>query len=175
MVTFPHLTVDLATGKGTVIAALMAVGAAACWGVGTAFSKYALKGTSFPHITALRFGLTIPFALLFATVSGSASKITAITMSEFLYLIAITFSTGLVALLIYYFGLQKISASRSAILELFWPFTSVMVGWIFLHQGLTITQAIGAITLFTTTYLLARDPKEAPVIVPKEAGAGAIA
>jgi drug/metabolite transporter (DMT)-like permease len=175
-VTFPHLTVDFATGKHTMVAALMAVGAAACWGCGTAFSKYALKGTSFPHITALRFGITIPFALLFATASGSASKITAITLTEFGYLVAITFSTGLVALLIYYYGLQKISASRSAILELVWPLSSVIIGWVFLHQGLTFTQALGALTLFGTTYMLARDPKEAPVMVPKEAGAtGAIA
>lgn len=171
LVTFPHLAVNLSTGSGTVKAAMMAVGAAACWGIGTAFSKYTLKGTSSPHITALRFGFTIPFALLFASFSGSASKITAITLTQFWYLVAITFSTGLVALLIYYYGLQKISASRAAILELAWPLSSVIIGWVFLHQGLTVTQAIGAVTLFCTTYLLARDPKEAPVIVPKEAGA----
>lgn len=167
-VTFPHLKVDFATGKGTLIAALMAVGAAASWGIATAFSKYALKGTSFPHITALRFGLTIPFALVFAAISGSAGKIDSITGNQFMYLVFITFSTGLVALLIYYYGLQKISASRSAILELAWPLSSVIVGWAFLHQGLTWTQGLGAITLFATTYLLARNPKEKTVVIDRQ-------
>jgi drug/metabolite transporter (DMT)-like permease len=163
LVTFPHLRVNLATGTGTLIAALMAVAAAASWGTATAFSKYALKGTSFPHITALRFGFTIPFALLFATFSGSASKIGSITGQEFMYLLLITFSTGLVALLIYYYGLQKISASRASILELAWPMSSVLIGYLFLHQGLTVTQLLGAITLLATTYLLARKPKEKTV------------
>lgn len=156
-VTFPNLTVNLGTGKGTAIAALMAVGAAAAWGVSTAFSKYALKGTPSMQVTALRFGITPFFALLFVALSGSTNAITKITLDQFAYLVAITFSTGLVALWIYYFGLKRVMASRAAILELAWPVSAVVVGYIWLHQGLTLTQGIAAVVLTATIYKIARD------------------
>lgn len=159
--TFPNLTVNFATGSGTLIAALLAVGAAAAWGVGTAFSKYALKSTSYVHVTGLRFGFTVIFALLFAFGTGSAGAIVLLTWTQFWYLFGITFSTGLVALLIYYYGLQKIEASKSAVLELAWPLSSVIVGWLFLGQGLTWSQALGAGLLIATTYALAKSDRSA--------------
>lgn len=156
-VTFPGLSVNLSTGTGTLVAALFAVGAAAAWGSSTAFSKYALKDTSTLHITALRFGITPFFAMAFVLLSGSASSLTAITLNQFGYLVAITFSTGMVALLIYYFGLKRVLASRAALLELAWPLSAVFVGYFYLHQGFTFTQGIGAIVLAGTIYLIAKD------------------
>lgn len=156
-VSFPHVSVNLATGKGTAMAALMAVGAATAWGTSTAFSKYALKGTSSLQITGLRFGITPFFALLFVVLSGSTHAIRTITLNQFAYLVAITFSTGLVALWIYYFGLKRVLASRAAILELAWPASAVVIGYVWLHQGLTWTQGIAAIVLAGTIYVIARD------------------
>jgi drug/metabolite transporter, DME family len=158
--TFPDITINFSTGKGTTIAALFAVGAAASWGISTAFSKYALKGTSSLHITAARFGITPLFALLFAGLSGSAGTIGTITFEQFKYLVVITFSTGLVALIIYYFGLKRVRASRAAILELAWPASAVVIGYIWLHQGLTWTQGIGALVLTGTILLIARDTRD---------------
>ncbi len=159
-VTFPDISVNLSTGNGTLMAALMAVGAAAAWGTSTAFSKYALKDTSSLHITAARFGITPFFAILFVLASGSSSSLGKITLDQFKYLAAITFSTGLVALAIYYFGLQRIAASRAAVLELAWPLSAFIVGWFFLHQGLTASQAIGALVLSGMIYLIAKDAQK---------------
>lgn len=153
----PHGIVNFSTGNGTFMAGLMALGAAAAWGTSTAFSKYALKGTSTLHITALRFGITPFFAMGFVLLSGSAHAIGSITLNQFLYLLAITFSTGMMALLIYYFGLKRVLASRAAILELAWPISAVVVGYIWLHQGLTGTQAVAALVLTGAIYLIARD------------------
>ena len=161
VVTFPDLAVNWSTGKGTMLAALMAVGAAAAWGTSTAFSKYALKGTSSLHITALRFGITPLFALIFVLLSGSTSSLGSITFDQFKYLVAITFSTGLVALIIYYWGLKRVLASRAAVLELAWPVSAVIIGWIWLEQGLTLTQAIGALVLSGAIYLIAKDSQAA--------------
>lgn len=166
-VTFPHLAIDLSTGNGTLMAGLMAVGAAAAWGSSTAFSKYALKGTSSIQITALRFGITPFFALFFVGLSGNFGAVTTITRSQFAYLVAITFSTGLVALLIYYFGLKRVLASRSAILELAWPASSVLVGYFWLHQSLTWSQSIAALVLTGTIYLIARDSSRPTVAKTK--------
>jgi drug/metabolite transporter (DMT)-like permease len=165
--TFPDISINLSTGNGTLMAGLMAVGAAAAWGTSTAFSKYALRGTSSFHVTAARFGITPIFALMFAFMSGSAGQITHITLDQFKYLVAITFSTGLVALMIYYFGLKRVRASRAAILELAWPASAVLIGYIWLDQHLTWSQGIGALVLTGAIYLIARDSRD--VITPDKA------
>ena len=156
-VTFPDIKVNLSTGQGTVIAALFAVGAAAAWGTSTALSKYSLKNTSSIHITALRFGITPIFALMFVGLSGSSQSLTNVGLEQFKYLALITFSTGLVALVVYYFGLQRVLASRAAILELAWPASAVLVGWIWLDQKLTLSQIIAAVILTFTVVQIARD------------------
>ncbi|HEX5744432.1 MAG TPA: DMT family transporter [Candidatus Saccharimonadales bacterium] len=158
--TFPNVTINFATGTGTVVAALFAVGAAASWGISTAFSKYSLQGTSSFHVTAARFGIAPFFALLFAGFSGSAGAIGSITLNQFWYLLAITFSTGLVAILIYYYGLKRVKASRAAILELAWPASAVLVGYFWLHQSLTVTQAVGGLVLTGAIVMIARDTRD---------------
>lgn len=161
VVSFPDLKVNLSTGNGTLIAALMAVGAAAAWGTSTAFSKYALKETSSLHITSLRFGFTAIFAMLFVLVSGNLDKVGTISFDQFKYLLAITFSTGLVALLIYYYGLKRVMASRAAILELAWPASAVLVDYIWFDQRFTATRIIGAVVLTAVIYQIARDSAQA--------------
>jgi DME family drug/metabolite transporter len=156
-VTFPNARVVFGTGRGTLIAALLAVGAAAAWGSSTAFSKYALKDTSSLHITTLRFGITSLFAVPFIIGSHCLSAWGAMTAGQLKYLVAITFSTGLVALVIYYYGLQRVLASRSAILELAWPVSAVVVGFVWLHQGLTISQAVAAVILAGVIVMIVRD------------------
>lgn len=166
LTAFPSLSVNLSTGKGTLVAALFAVAAAASWGIATAFSKYALQGTSSLHVTAARFGLAPVFAFIILLFSGKVSTLGTITGQQWSYLLAITFSTGLVALVIYYYGLQRVAASRAAILELAWPLSSVIIGWLWLHQGLTLTQAIGALLLTATTYLITKDTRDKVVATP---------
>lgn len=156
-VSFPDLTVNLSTGDGTLMAALFAIGAAAAWGTSTAFSKYALKGTSPLHVGALRFGFTPIFALVFVLFSGNTESLGAVTAEQFKYIVAITFSTGLMALLIYYFGLKRIPASRSTLLELTWPLSAVIIGYLFLNETLVATQALGSVTLLAIIFIIAKD------------------
>ena len=156
-VSFPSGLVNLSTGNGTLLAALFAIGAAAAWGTSTVFSKYALNGTSAVHITALRFGITPFFALIFVALSGNLHTLDTITFRQLEYLLAITFSTGMVALLLYYFGLKQVLASRAALLELAWPVSALVVGWIWLHQSLSGSQAVAGLVLTGAIYLIARD------------------
>jgi drug/metabolite transporter (DMT)-like permease len=157
-VSFPNLTVTTIS-NGAFAAALMAIGAAASWGISTTFSKYALKNTSFLHITAVRFGLTPFFALAFVLLFGQSQSLTNLEPVQWRYIAAITFSTGLVALAIYYFGLKHIPASRSTLLELAWPLSATLVGYIFLGDHLTMTQWIGAVVLVIVMLLVARDAR----------------
>ncbi|HEX3082482.1 MAG TPA: DMT family transporter [Candidatus Saccharimonadia bacterium] len=159
-VAFPTLTVNFATGAGTALAALFALGAAASWGTSTAFSKYSLKDTSSIHITAARFALTPVFALGFVFLMGGSGSLFALAPVQWKYIGFITLSTGFVALAIYYFGLKRVPASRSAILELTWPLSALITGYAFLHQSLTTSQFIGAVVLLITVILIARDAQK---------------
>lgn len=159
-VSFPDLHVHLNTGEGTAIAALLAVAAAICWGSSTAFSKYTLRDTSFLHTTTARFAFTPIFALLLTFILGQSSSLGAVTLIQWKYLLAITFSTGMVALAIYYYGLQKILASRSTILELTWPISAVIIGFFVLHEKMTLTQWLGSFVLLTTMYMVVREAKK---------------
>jgi len=159
--------VNLSTGNGTFMGGLMAIGAAAAWGTSTAFSKYALKGTSTLHITSLRFAITPLFALLFVFFTGD-QKLPMLNGNQFKYLLAITFSTGMVALLIYYWGLKRILASRSAILELAWPASAVLIGWIWQHAGLTWSQAIAAIVMVGAIYYVAQEDRDTETAMAKK-------
>lgn len=159
-VTFPNLIPNFETGGGTALAALLAVGAALCWATSTSFSKYSLKDTSSLHITALRFGLTPVFALGLVFLLGQSASLTAVSPEQWKYIAFITLSTGFVALAIYYFGLKRVPASRSAILELTWPLSALVVGYSFLHQSLTTSQLIGAVVLLATVALIARDAQK---------------
>lgn len=158
-VSFPQLKVNTATGAGTVLAALLALGAAASWGTSTAFSKYTLAGTSFLHITAARFALAPIFALILAGILGHSGQLGAVTAIQWQYLVGITVSTGLVALAIYYFGLQRVPASRSTILELTWPVSAILAGYIFLGERLSVSQILGSIVLIATMVAVARESK----------------
>ncbi|MFH1509041.1 MAG: EamA family transporter [bacterium] len=165
-VSFPDLKVNFATGKETVYAILFALGAAAAWGISTAYSKYALKGTSFLQITAIRFGITPIFAFLFLPFLGQTDQITNVNPNQWMYILAIVFSTGLVALAVYYFGLQRVPASRSTFLELAWPVSAVLVGTFFLNETLTSTQWLGAIVLVLSMIAIARDSKRVELATP---------
>ncbi len=157
-VSFPGLKVTT-TGAGTITAALLALGAAACWGSSTALSKYSLKGVPFLNVTAARFAFAPIFALILTGALGKTDQLTAISPTQWLYLLAITFSTGLVALAIYYFGLQRVPASRSTILELAFPLSAALIGYLFLGDRLSLSQFIGAAVLIATMLAIAKDAR----------------
>lgn len=159
-VSFPTLSVNTTTGAGTALAALLALGAAASWGSSTVLSKLALTGTSVLHVTAARFWITPLFALLIAAITGSADQLTAITSLQLGYLIAITLSTGFAALGLYYYGLQRVPASLSTILELTWPISAILVGFFVFHDSLSPTQWLASALLVSTMVYLSRHRHE---------------
>jgi len=160
VVSFPDLRVNLATGGGTVIAALLAVTAAFSWGASTVLGRYALKTVSFVSLSGLRFAFTSVLAFLFLYSTGDVSSINLLTGTQWWYIVAIVFSTGLVALLIYYKGLQHVPARMSTILEMAWPVSAILIDLIFFKNALSITQWIGAIVLISVIITISRDVKK---------------
>lgn len=158
-ITFPTLKVNFATGGGTIIAGLLAIGAGAMWGSSNAVSKVVLNRVSSLTTTALRFYIApfVAFILIFSL--GQSHQILSITPSQLLTLLGITFSTGAAALLIYNYGLKRTPARVASLLELTWPASSIFIGYFLFHQVLTWTQIAGVVVLFVSLYFITKQTK----------------
>lgn len=151
-VSFPDLKVNLYTGAGTAIAAALAVGSAFFWGSSTAVSRFGLLKLSHLTLTGLRFLITTFMALGLVFALGQGSKLAAPTPPQFLTVLAIALSTGLVAMIIYYRGLKHTQARVSTILELFWPISAIFISFFYYRESLTLTQLIGSAVLLFSIY-----------------------
>lgn len=152
MITFKDLTVNLTTGSGTAIAGFMALLAGLMWGSSTAVSKYVLNKVSFVTGTALRFGLAPVFALVFIISLGQTGSLFTLTQQQWVTLSIITLSTGLIALLFYYYGLKKTPARVTTICELVWPASAVFIDYFYFKNTFAATQIIGIIFLSIAIY-----------------------
>ena len=74
--------------------------------------------------------------------------------SEWLYLGAIAFSTGLVAMYIYYRGLKSVPVHVSAILELTWPIVAVIVDYSIYGTRFTGVQYFAMAVLVVSMYMV---------------------
>lgn len=159
-VTFPNLTVNLATGTQTIIGGLLALGAGFMWGSSTAISKVVLNRVSSLTTTTLRFYLAPLFALIYLVSFNQLKTLGGITPVQWLTLLGITFSTGMVALFIYNYGLKKTPARIASLCELAWPVSSVVLGYTLFHQTLTWTQLLGAVGILVTIYYVTKSSKK---------------
>lgn len=156
LVTFKDLTFNIGNDTGTLIAAFLALAAGIMWGTSTSFSKLVLKKVSFLSATYLRFGFAFFFAGIIAVAGGQGAAFTHLSTPQILTLLAITFSTGMVAILIYYYGLRTVKASQSAILELAWPVSAIAIDFFYFKNPLTVTQLAGAALILFSMYSITR-------------------
>ncbi len=136
-------------------AVLYALIAAAAWGSSTNISKYLLRNHHPEVITMLRFGITMLIVgLLIVLIPEWRMDFRIPTSREWWYLLAIAFSTGLVALYIYYRGLRSVPVHVSAILELTWPIVAVALDYIVNGTILTLSQYLAGIVLIGSMYIV---------------------
>jgi len=69
-------------------------------------------------------------------------------------LIALT--TGGTAILIYYYGLKLVTASRSTIYELVFPVASILLEWGIHDKVLNMGQWVGAVVMFMSIVIITR-------------------
>jgi drug/metabolite transporter (DMT)-like permease len=155
-VTFPSGVVNFATGDGTMIAALFALGAAAAWGTSTTFSKMLLNKISDTQAAGWRFIVTSLFAGVAVFVLGAQSSLSVVGVPEVSRLVMIALSTGMVALWLYYRGLQKTEAKITTLLELTFPLLAVVIDAVIYKTFLQPTQIIAAIILMAAMFQIGR-------------------
>lgn len=166
-VTFPNGVVNFADNSAQVTAATFAFLAAVAWGSSTAFSRYVLIGHSNTLVTGLRFALTVPLALGFVIGFGQFDSIKAVSGIQFLTLFGIALSTGMLALWIYYRGLKTTLARISAIVELAFPMTAIIIDYFLYDTTLVVSQYVAAAVLLFAMYQVAKI--NAPARLPEAA------
>src|SRR5258708_30960541 len=122
------------------------------WGSSTAISKYVINKVSFLTATALRFLLAPLFAILFVINDNQIPSLFVLTPTQWELLLLITFSTGMVALGFYYYGLKRTPARITTLCELVWPAAAVLTDYFYFHKTLSITQWIGIAVLLFAIY-----------------------
>ncbi len=128
-------------------AALFAFIAAFAFGSSTVFGKRIANHLDYKAVAALRFGLTSVLALILIMVSGTAVLTKTISGTQWQLLLLIVLTSGAGAMFIYYFGLRRLSASAATILELFWPFSALVLDYIFNDSYLNWAQSLAFLLL----------------------------
>jgi drug/metabolite transporter (DMT)-like permease len=142
---------------------LYALTAAALWALGTVLGRFLALELPFEHVTAVRFAFGLPASLLAVLVLGA--PLTASAHDAF-FIAVLALVTGLVAVLLYYYGLRRTTASVASIAELTFPVVAIAVGYLALDTTVTSTQIVGvALTSFIVLLL----PRRAPVLVKDRA------
>lgn len=155
-VTFKNGFVNVSSDSATVIAALYAVGAAAAWGSSTAFSKMLLNRVSSDAATSLRFFMTTIFAFIGISLFLPDGSLTIVNLSQIARFFLIALSTGMVALYLYYRGLQKTQAKVATILELVFPVLGVVIDAILYKSFLAPSQLVAACILLFAVFKTAQ-------------------
>lgn len=156
LVTFGTTTIGDWDDK-TIIAALLATLAAFSWGSSTVLGKHALTRLPFTAVTALRLSLTAVVALIILTTTVGGEITIDLTTNQWRNLVIIIFSTGAVALFIYYYGLKHLPASHTTLYELTWPMSAVLIDWIVRGKVLSPSQFVGAFLLLGSMIYLSQE------------------
>ena len=126
--------------------ALLAVGAAALWGLGTVLGRYLSDRIAFQHLTALRFAIGLPASALMVALFAQ-DPTAALQPGYILPLVLLSLVPGLFALLLYYRGLRRTPAAAATLAELAFPLTAILVNYLAFGTTLSPTQWAGALLL----------------------------
>jgi drug/metabolite transporter (DMT)-like permease len=158
-------------------AAFYAVIAAFAFGSSTVFGKRVVNHLDYKSAAVLRFGITGIIMFFYSWFTGDLFKIASVGASYWQYLVLIVFTSGAAAMFIYYYGLKRVTASASTILELFWPFSAIVLDYFINHNVLSPIQLIASLVLLLAFFkIVAREsaPKfEFTAKVRKGSGRGA--
>jgi drug/metabolite transporter (DMT)-like permease len=159
LMAFPN-PLDVAARQLT--AALLAVGAAVLWAIGTVLGRMVSARVASRDVTVLRFAIGLPTA---AIVLGLQGAPVAVSGGQLGPLILLALIPGLLALTLYYIGLKATAAGRATLAEMAFPVTATLIGVGFLGTSLTVTQWIGlAVIVVAVTALGLRERSEQPVV-----------
>jgi drug/metabolite transporter (DMT)-like permease len=138
------------SAKGAVVIA-EATGAAVLWALGTVHGRYLSRELAFQHIVTLRFFFGLNASALALPIMSASAYSNGHDSVLILYLALVT---GLIALTLYYYGLQRTPAVLSSLAELTYPAVAVIAGIYAYNQHLRWTQWLGVAAILGAVTLL---------------------
>jgi len=166
LIALPHPLAPHAHGLTPIVETL---GAAVLWGMGTVLGRYLTRRLTFEHVATVRFAFGLVASACALPILGDAAW-SSVHDSLFIALLAIV--TGLLALFLYYYGLQRTPALLAALGELAFPVTAALVGIYVFNSSMRWTQWLGVgVTIAVVSLLPARrrDIVRTPDLVPAPA------
>lgn len=114
-------------GRGHVLAAVYALGAAFLWASGTVLGRYSLRDVSFVTTTAMRFTIALPVLFAITLISNGTEAFTVYRLADVPNLIGLAIVPGLCAILVYYRALRSTPASLATLAETAFPLTVTLL------------------------------------------------
>ena len=139
---------------GSVALALVAAG---LWGASTAFGRRALAEARPGVVMGLRFTVALPLLAALALANDAAAPPAAASAGDWLRIVLVALVPGLIALALYYRGLDRIPASVATFAELAFPATSIVAGYLFLDATLSADQLLGFAIVWLSILALHRE------------------
>jgi drug/metabolite transporter (DMT)-like permease len=138
------------SASGLVVVA-EATGAALLWGLGTVLGRYLSRELEFQHILSLRFFFGLLASSLALLVMHAPAYSNGHDSVLILYLALVT---GLFALGLYYYGLQRTPAMVASVAELTYPAVAIIAGIYAYDQHLGWSQWVGVALILGSVTLL---------------------
>jgi drug/metabolite transporter (DMT)-like permease len=149
---------------------LFALAAAGLWALGTVLGRFLSQRMKFQHVTTLRFAFGLPAAAIALLVLGAPAFASG---HDTVWIAVLALVTGLVALGLYYYGLQSTPAVAATIAELAFPVSATLVGYFKFGYVLTGWQWVGVGLTTLVVALLPASPIDTIERVPAPAPAPA--
>ncbi len=130
--------------------ALLALGAAILWGLGTVLGRLETRVLDFGSLTAARFAIGLPAAVIIVVLQGDWPSAVSVGTADLGALLLLSLIPGLLALLVYYRGLSGTPASTATLAELAFPLTAILIGVIVFDAIPTWSQWLGIILVAST-------------------------
>lgn len=130
--------------------ALLALGAASLWGLGTVMGRHLTSKLGFSVITSVRFALGLPMLAVLVALSGEPSGLADISRSDVVAIVLLALVPGLLALMVYYDGLRATPASAATLAEMAFPVSAVTLNYLVFGTTLSPTQWVGLLLLMLT-------------------------
>lgn len=142
--TFNFSMPNMSSDSNMILAALYALLAAFSFGSATVLGKSVISKYDFKTVVFYRYGFTSLIMFVYIIYTKSYLQIFKTTKENWIVFLIITFTTGSVAMLIYYLGLKKIKANVATICELFFPISAIFFDYIINGNVLSSIQWVSA-------------------------------
>jgi drug/metabolite transporter, DME family len=146
---------------------LESLGAAVLWGLGTVLGRFLLRKLSFEHIVTVRFAFGLVASAIALPIVGAKAYA---GLHDTVWILYLAIVTGLLALALYYVGLQRTPATLASLAELAYPVTAGLIGIYVFDSNLRWTQWVGvAITVAVVSLLPIQRRREVVSVPPQDA------